>query len=50
LSHALIRVLTNSGEATHMGENGYRHARERFNAQANIEATVTIYERLLAAE
>lgn len=50
LADALIRILTKPDEAQKMGENGFSHARKRFNAEVNVIATVAIYEHLLPNE
>lgn len=47
LAAAIIAILSDPKLAYSMGENGYRRARELFNARKNAARTFSIYEELL---
>jgi glycosyltransferase involved in cell wall biosynthesis len=48
LAEAIIRILSNKQLAQHMGEAGYRRARQLFDAKVNTQQTMAVYEELLA--
>lgn len=48
LARSILRILDDPSEARRMGDAGHRRLMERFHIDRNIEATVGIYERLLA--
>jgi len=47
LAHAMLTILSDEHLACRLGEQGYCKARKLFNAQTNVQQTVTVYERVL---
>jgi glycosyltransferase involved in cell wall biosynthesis len=47
LAQALVEVLTDPEHAREMGEAAYVRARRLFDAEANVAATVAVYDELL---
>ena len=48
MADCIVELLSDSKRAAAMGENGRRVVLEQFSCEAQLEQTVSLYERLLA--
>ena len=48
LAEALLALLTDPARARRLGDNGYRHVREKFRASHGARAVADIYQSILA--